>query len=325
MKRIAIRTLGGKGIGYGHYYRCLSLAKAFKQLEKDVGIIFIVNQELGNLIGETEFDFIVVNDLKQDYETIDTLNIDLFIFDSYLGSNRYLEAIKEKTKIMLIDDNNDIYDSTIPDIIYNGNIHATKLGYQGMDEQLKLLGPRYLIMKEEYWEDLQDKKTHKEGLLITTGGTDEFGVAFNILREVKDLDIKITVIIGPGYRDGYIKKIEEISTKNIELIYKPSSLKKYIASSKMVITAGGSTVYEVLSQKSIPIVFSIAENQDLMCKELSEMGIDYLGKYPNIEYTLLLDMIEKVQKSEYLLNNRVFTSINNQGAKAIAKILLSMV
>ena len=35
---------------------------------------------------------------------------------------------KRKTKLMLIDDNNDIYDTSIPDIIYNGT-YMQKIGY----------------------------------------------------------------------------------------------------------------------------------------------------------------------------------------------------
>lgn len=323
MKAIAIRTLGGQRIGYGHYYRCYSLAKAIRVLDKDVDITFIINQELVNLIKDREFNFKVSNNLSEDYKIIDKLEISLFIFDSYLGNNEYLKKIKNKTKLMLIDDNNDIYDSSIPSIICNGNIHAENLGYYYNRDQLRLLGSKYLIMKEEYWGDKQDKDIYQEGILITTGGTDEYGITLKIMEAIKDLNIKVNIVIGPGYRNDYIQKIEDITNNNINLVYKPSSLKKYIRSSKIVITAGGSTIYEILSQGNVPIIFSMADNQDLICEELRNKGIEYLGKYPYIDYSKLIKVINRLQNNGTDLNGNTFNLINNNGALLVAKRLMS--
>lgn len=156
MKRVIIRTLGGKNIGYGHYFRCLSLAKAIRLIDKSVDIVFLINEELVEVINKTGFNYVVNNDLSQDIEIIENKHTNLFIFDSYLASNEYLRRVKEKSKLMLIDDNNDIYDSSIPNIIYNGNIHADNLGYEYIEGQIRLLGPKYLIMKEEYWQNEYD-------------------------------------------------------------------------------------------------------------------------------------------------------------------------
>lgn len=324
MKRIVIRTLSGKGIGYGHYCRCLSLAKAIKLLDKDIDVIFIINEELVSLIKKTEFKSVIANDLVDDNELIDRTNPTLFIFDSYLGSNEYLNSIKEKTKLMLIDDNNDIYDSTVPDIIYNGNIYADKLRYSKTKGQLRLLGSKYLIMREEYWNK-QDYVALKDGILITTGGTDEYGITSKILKEIRDLDIKIKVIIGHGYRDEYISKIEGLKADSVELIYKPNGLKDCILSSKVVVTAGGSTIYEILSQKCTPVLFSIADNQDLACQTLSKMGIEYIGKYPDIDYSKLGKIIEGLDNKIINKNDKIFNLVNGKGALLVAKALISYI
>lgn len=318
MKSILIRTFGGKGIGYGHFYRCLSLAKAIKLIDKDIDIIFLINQDLKGLIDNIGFNFIVSNNLREDSEKINRFDVNLFIFDSYFGDDRYLKTVKEKTKLMLIDDNNDIYDTSIPDIIYNGNIHAEKLGYFGVRNQLQLLGPKFLIMKEEYWNRGTNKNVSKDGILITTGGTDEYGVSLRILGQLKNLDSKIKVIIGPGYKDDYIRKIEDSITDNIKLIYKPNSLKDYILSSKIVITAGGSTAYEILSQKSLPIIFSLVDNQDLICNELSNMGVKYLGKYPDINYLFLEDITKELLDKGLNENNKTYDLVDGKGAKLVA-------
>lgn len=325
MKRILIRTLGGSSIGYGHYYRCISLAKAMSYINKDIDIIFLINEELKDLINETNFKYIIEDDLCKDYTILQKLNVDLFIFDSYLANNEYLINIKKKSKLMLIDDNNDIYNSLIPDILYNGNLHANKLNYSISEMQLVLLGSKYLIMREEYWNANIDNQACKDGILITTGGTDKYGVALKILSEIKDLKVKIAVIIGPGYKDAYIKEIENRSNENITLIYRPASLKPYLNRSKIAITAGGSTVYEVLSQKCIPIVYSIADNQDLICQELKSIGVKYLGKYPNIEYVRLKNIIRNFQHKEEGINNNIFKVINSKGAILVAKNIIDFI
>lgn len=327
MKKMVIRTLGGKGIGYGHYYRCLSLAKAIRLLDKDINITFLINQELVDLMQDSKFDFIISNSLNEDFEIMDKLRIDLFILDSYLGDNDYLKRIKERSKLMLIDDNNDIYDSSIPNIIYNGNIHAESLGYPSTDGQLRLLGSKYLIMKEEYWGRRQFEDINKEGILITTGGTDQYEVAVEIINAIKNSDIKakVRIIIGPGYGEQYIQKITNVKTNNMELIYRPDSLKNYIASARIVITAGGSTVYEVLSQNSVPIIFSIADNQDLICKELSNRGIKYLGKYPDIDYYKILEISKKLSKYEAGLSGDLLNLVNCDGARLVARIMGSVI
>ncbi|MFW5647493.1 MAG: hypothetical protein ACOCG5_00260 [Candidatus Alkaliphilus sp. MAG34] len=323
MRNIIIRTFGGKDTGYGHYYRCLSLAKAIKLTAKNVHIIFLVNKELHSLIQTTGFNFIISNDLNDDLRIIENLDVVLFIFDSYLGNDGYLRHIKNSTRLMLIDDNNDIYDSSIPNIIYNGNIHAEGLGYKYIKEQTRLLGPEYLIMKEEYWGN-KIPLFSKDGVLITTGGTDEYGIVLNIMNGIKGLDINVRIIIGPGYRNNYIKEIKKNKTQNMELIHKPSSLKEYIDSSKIVITAGGSTVYEVISQRSIPVIFSIADNQDLMCGALQEMGVEYLGKYPNIDYSKLRGLLEKLEQ-DGTFDEKIFDITNNEGAKIVANTIIEQI
>ena len=322
MKSIVIRTLGGKRIGYGHYYRCLSMAEGILLLENDVRIIFILNEELAGLIEETNFNYIVSNNLSQDFSIIEDVNIDLFIFDSYLGDNEYLKGIKKKTKLMLIDDNNDKYDSLIPNILYNGNIYASKLGYTAIKNQLQLLGSKYLIMKKEYWDNNQDQYVHKKGILVTTGGTDEYEVLFKIIDSIKKIDIKIRAIIGPGYSEDYVKKIENLISENVELIYKPNSLKNYIKTSKVVITSGGSTVYEILSQKSIPVVFSIADNQDIVCSTLNKMGVEYLGKYPNIDYSNLSLLLKKEHNKDIDKEDELYNLITGEGSLLVAKEIL---
>ncbi|MFA5577480.1 MAG: hypothetical protein WCZ27_10535 [Tissierellaceae bacterium] len=324
MKRIVIRTLAGKDIGFGHFYRCLSLASALKMTSDDIRITFIINTALVDLIKVSDLDYIVSDLLEGDISIVEGLNPDLFIFDSYLGDDYYLKSIKGQTKLMLIDDNNDIYDSSIADIIYNGNLHGEALGYRYVDNQIRLIGPKYLIMKEEYW-NRGKPRTEGHGILITTGGTDRYKLALNILQWIGDMDLKIRVIIGPGYEADYIGEIEDRIGPNTELIHRPNSLKNYINTSGLVVTAGGSTVYEVLSQGKTPIVFSIADNQDILCRELAKRGVPYLGKYPDIDYHKLASIIKDIGSIDPYPSKELFDLIDRQGALIVARAIFNSI
>ena len=330
MKKIIIRTKGGTGIGYGHFFRCLSLAKAIRSISPETEVTFLINLELANLLDEDRFNYIVRENFEKDAEVISEIKPDLFILDSYLADDSYLKEIKKHTKLMLIDDNNDIYDSSIPDIIYNGNLHAENLGYKQANGQIRFLGPQYLIMKEEYWTETEneDEDVDKDGILITTGGTDDYGIALEFLKALQKLERqhKIELVIGPGYKEDYIQRIKDnIKREDVALLYKPNSLKNHILQAKIVITAGGSTVYEVLSQGSVPILFSIADNQDLICEELRREGLAYLGKYPHIEYEALSGFIDKKYDDQAVLDKEIFSRIDGKGVSRLAKILLSKV
>lgn len=206
MLKIIIRTNGGKNIGLGHVYRCISLAQAIQQEKDGVEIVLISNIEIKCLIEENQFEFIFSNTFDEnDLLTIEKLKPDLIIFDSYLADNNYLKKLNEISKLAIFDGNNDIYDSSIPDLIINGNLHAPNLNYYNKEKHL--LGPKYLVMKEEYWEKkfeitnnpIEKNENNSQTLMITTGGTDFNKIMIKFISSFKGLEIKKKIIIGPFY------------------------------------------------------------------------------------------------------------------------------
>ncbi|MBM7615381.1 PseG/SpsG family protein [Alkaliphilus hydrothermalis] len=334
MKLITFRTMGGAGIGYGHYFRCISLAEAFLRLNSEIKIVFIVNRGLEAIIRNTGHQTILEDSFDGDLLILEELKPDLIVFDSYLANDDYLKSLSQVSKLAIFDDNDDIYDSAIPDAIINGNIHGVELEYSKRKDGIYLLGTDYLIMKPEYWESMRAsnvevqreektnkrlKQSHDYKIMITTGGSDTHKLSLQILKELLNTDYTKMIIIGPSYSKELIEELEDLAKRhmNIVLIYKPSSLKKYIIVSDVVITAGGSTVYEILSQKKIPIVFSWADNQDLICRKLKDKGIPFIGKYPHINFNSIVMEINRISHSPY-----VGVSIDGQGAQRVAETLV---
>ncbi len=328
---LIIRTNAGKRIGLGHLFRCISLAQAIKLQDGGIKVIFFSNVDSEIFIKQAGFEFVPTENFDNtDISNIKSFSPDMVVLDSYNASNNYLKLIKNFSRLVLFDDNNDIYDSAIPDLIINGNIHAYKLGYPISKNHL--LGPKYLVMRREYWNSsngINDVRAI-ERLLITTGGTDYKKVTIKFIKELKNIPILKRIIIGAFFEKSYIEEIErEVSKdRNYELIYKPWSLKKYIEESDVVLTASGTTVYEVLTLSRIPIIFTYADNQNIAAMELKNRGVAYIGAYNNIDYDLLRNLIISIYNSydkERRKLKSLFELFDGNGAFRVSEKLLEFI
>jgi spore coat polysaccharide biosynthesis predicted glycosyltransferase SpsG len=160
--------------------------------------------------------------------------------------------------------------------------------------------------------------------MITTGGADINKIMIKFTKSLKQLKINKKIIIGPAYEEEYIKQIENEIQKNngYEIIFKPQSLKKHIENSDYVLTAAGSTIYEILTLNKIPIIYTLADNQKLIAKELERYGIKNLGNYDKIQYNNLKEEIEKLTTKEDFKIKELFSLFDGRGAKRIAKEII---
>jgi len=293
-----LRTNGGQQTGLGHIMRCMSLAKALQQTQKTT-VLFRINKEIESLVKAEGFQTQIAQTFdRQDATQIIKQNPKYVVFDSYLATSQYLETIQKETPLIQIDDNNDIYTPIVADILINGNIHAQNLHYQSKNQNTQfLLGPKYLIMRESYWQDTEIPKG--KGVLITTGGSDFLHLMPKLIRALQKTSFLKKIIIGPAYEESEIEAIKTLTNNNqtFQLIHKPTSLQNHIANSEIVITAAGSTVYEVLKLRKIPLIYTLADNQEQIAKALTKKGIVSLGNAKTMnddEVTLLKKMDEAV-------------------------------
>ena len=328
--KVLFRTNGGCNIGSGHLCRCITLAKAIKTLEYNTNIIFIINEEAVNKLTNNCFDILISEHYdEKDITLIESLKPDIIIFDSYLADNKYLENLANIAKLAVFDDNDNIYNFSSVSIIINGNIFANTLYNPRRENTKYLLGPKYLVMKQEYWHmdktDLYQADNYKT-IMITTGSTDNNNLMIKFITCKKDLGIKLKVIIGHFYTEEEINKIKDLTFhKNIELVYKPASLKEHILTSDLVITAAGSTVYEILLLKKPLIIFTLADNQYKNSKSLEKYGILNLGWFEDIRWGTLPSSIANVYNNltSYTQNiKHLYNMIDEQGAFRVAKLLL---
>jgi len=318
---IIFRVDATKKIGIGHLMRCIALSE---ELNKRGHRCYFISHILGKNLKEKVIkrnNFLVeikkINDLELDLKYLlkfsDEHNIDWVITDHYEINSNYLKKIKKNGfNLLSIDDTAQTY--YYSDIVVNQNAGADKLDIKGEDYTTFLLGPKYVMLRDELLKR-EEKKIKKDvgNLLITIGGTDKDNYTLKILKQIKDVKIKKIVIIGalnPHYLEikDYIK-----NTTDVEVVISPNNMFDLYKKAYIAISAGGTTCYE-LAYFGIPnIIITVADNQLNIAKELDKKNVSmYLGKKEEISSKKLKENVLK------LINN---TSLRKQMAKNGMKLV----
>lgn len=323
---ILFLTEGGPAIGLGHLSRCLSLAEAILEISKEE-ILFCVNKEAGEWVRGAGFDTRQYADILET-SYIEELRPDWIVVDTYQGTAGLIRRLASVAQVALFDDTNDIYETIDADLLINGNIYAPGCRYRtGSADTGFLLGPRYLVMKPEYWEDDGTCRPGGEGILITTGGADARNLTREFISRLVLTGIPLSATIGPYFGREQALALQRMQQPGIKTILHPASLRQHILSARCVLTASGSSVYEVLRLGKVPIIYTAADNQRLIEKELSGLGVPSLGWWEDIDRGALPERISGIYESADSIRQSlqdVFYRFDGQGARRIARILTSM-
>lgn len=321
---LIFRTECGKDVGLGHLKRCQTLAQAVRSIA-EVEIIFVVNREaVGQVAG---FPTVISDNFdKKDVALIKAFNPSLIVYDSYTGTDQYLRELSMITSVAAFDDNCELPKNVPLEILVNGNLHAVDLDYNCWKIRKKLLGPKYLVVDPEFQNISVENRS--SGILLTTGGSDPQCLMPRFLKSLQGLRKTKTLILGPFYDRNEIKEIETLADETCELIYSPKSLIRYIQGSELVITACGSTVYQVLLLKKPLITYSVADNQILIEKKLKEYGVVSLGWYKEIDWAGLRGRVEKLcnTRKEYVQRiHALFSLFDGKGSLRVAQEIVDSI
>lgn len=317
--RFLIRTDATFEIGSGHLMRCIALG----QILQDEGnqVIFLTkteNENLLNRIIQENFELIKINKEVNNFE--DALmctkigkdkNIDWIITDGYNFKTDYQKILKnEKFKLMCIDDIAECH--YVSDIVLNQNYNAEKILNYSCENYTKLLiGIKYLLLRREFRNyDIKNIKYKKNvsNILITLGSIDPYNTINKILEifeNSKKFSFNITVIAGFENKnyEFLINKYSK-SFHNI-IIYKyTNNIFEHFIKNDLIITSGGTTVWEALFLKKKCIIICLADNQRINIDQLSKDNyIITLNWYYNLNVKLLLNLINKKFNNLAVKNN----------------------
>ena len=168
----------------------------------------------------------------------------------------------------------------------NQNFSGKTEEYQDSNSEL-LVGPSYCILRNEFlFSNKVEKKSQKDILLLSFGGSDKKNYTLKILEKVveNNLDIQLHIVIGSANLNSEaIKSYCKRTIGNEYFIHHPSNEMAHLISlSDYCIFAGGSSVYEVIYFKKPAMFIATANNQRPNLKWIKE----------NTDYVVLLDSEE---------------------------------
>lgn len=316
--KIIIRADGGEQIGFGHIMRTLVLAE---EISKKNTVTYVCSDKkiYNSGVELLRSRNIKVKVISEDNEIKDILNIeaDIIIVDKYNISVEYLYKLRKKFKLVYIDDNNELpyYDV---DVLINQNIYAKDFNYNINQNAKILLGEKYVMLRDEFRDNCKVCNTINskvDNIFVSIGGSDDNNFTEDIIKVLKDLDIKLHIIVGPGFI--YNDRLKKYESYKVRLYYN-AIMSNVMNKCDIAISSSGSTLYELCTLGIPTLGFVVAENQRTCAEYMHKLGV--------IKMITLNNLKSVMEGFDYnarrIMKNNMKNLIDGQGVHRIIHAIL---
>ena len=338
---VLIRADGNEKIGSGHIMRTKSIATELKGLGAKV--LYALADERGKRLINNEFQSVI---LSSNYECLDdeinTLRsvikeqeIKLILLDSYFVTPKYFKELKKLAKVAYIDDLDAFaYEC---EALINYGAFFDKNEYKARQNLAKkhFLGSEFAPLRAEFGSTQKSSKnTQKKQVLLTTGNTDLLGIMPRLLEAfLSDESLKnLEFLAISGAFNEHENKLLALSAKhkNIKVLKSPENMAQIMAEADFVLSAGGSTLYELASLAKAVICFSIAANQNNIKSWAEAVAMLYAGDAKADSHSVVarsVNLLKSLLNDENLaktLGQKAHFFVDGKGAIRLAKELLNL-
>lgn len=337
---LVVRVDANEQIGMGHLMRSLTVSIAVKS--KNIDSIFLYGESksfqvvLDNKFIEDSLDLSYSDySLNAAQETLNYLNnkkSNKILIDSYYVTEEYINYLRNNgKKVICINSQRRFFPI---DLLINYSIIYDKQYYAELYDKTNttvLLGPMYAPLRNEFSVNeyiLRDKVS--EVLILTGGGDkDNFMGQFICKLSKKKEDYKnihFTFISGNlnSHYDELCLLAKE--NENVTIVKSTNKISDYMRRSDMIFSAGGTTVYEILTIGVPTVLFSIAEDQVKESIFLDEKKVVKYAGYINTEnfwnqiFALFNVMLSNFAVRKELNANSKY-NFDGKGAERIAQAI----
>lgn len=335
---IGIRADANETIAKGHIMRCIAIAQQLEKLKEPV--VFITADEFpSELLAQRGYPHICLqSDWREKEGELDKLircieeqQIDKLLVDSYEVTYDYLERLKQHTKLIYMDD---IYGFQYPvDAVINYSICVEESRYSYLkDEVVKLLGSKYIPLREEFGGETIIVKDKISKVLITTGGSDNLFIVKHLIKRISTVKayekLEFHVVIGEYFINTEELLLLSENMPNIILHQHVTNMAELMMLCDVAIAAGGTTLAE-LSYLGIPTIsFAVADNQLMGIQAFEEKCMvptvgDIRGKIEESIDKILswLNLFMENKEKREIIAKKQRECIDGYGARRIAEML----
>jgi spore coat polysaccharide biosynthesis predicted glycosyltransferase SpsG len=164
------------------------------------------------------------------------------------------------------------------DTLINYNIYFNIFNYTQTYRETNtklILGPRYAPLRREFRGINRNIYDNVENVLITTGGSDTYGVAEHLIEAmIKDEGLShINIHVIAGRYSKLDKKIDPKLYPNIHVYKSVKNMSDLMKQCDIAVTAGGSTMYELCACGLPSVSFIMADNQIFATEAFNTMDL----------------------------------------------------
>jgi UDP-2,4-diacetamido-2,4,6-trideoxy-beta-L-altropyranose hydrolase len=286
---LLIRADANVAMGTGHVMRCLALAQAWQ--DSGGRSIFVMGETTASLEqrlrdGGVEIKRIAATpgSAQDAQETINTANLikpDWIVVDGYHFGADYQSTIEASDcKLLFVDDNGHA-EHYSADLILNQNPHASESLYSHREPYTRLLlGPRYAMLRREFWEWRKWKREIRENgtrILIVMGGSDPENLTRRVieaLESVQRFPLELLAVVGGS--NPHLAEIEAAVVgcrHSIRLVKDATNMAELMAWADFAISAAGSICWEFCALALPALLVPVAPNQVASAESLQCMGV----------------------------------------------------
>lgn len=342
MNNFLIRVDANKEIGWGHLYRCLSLSKQLKKLDKESTFLLkFYTSEVLEYLKINTINYILLDELEpQQFNQFlndlkENKKIDAVIFDInhslYLNKTELLEQhissfSKQFFTVLFSELKYQNFDCDIFVSPYVSSIPSVDIS-----DRL-LVGESYFILRDEFITKGQNYKVKKNinHIAITMGGgnpSNSIEIAIESVATSK-FKGKCKIIMGKNASID-TKRVDqtiEESKINFDFVYE-GEFSSLLLESDIVFTNSGLTKYEALFLGIPTFAFSInnnhAEIMDIFQNKTE--SIKHIGNINSIETTYISNQLNEFMEDHNLrdeMSKRGKKLIDGKGSERVIKKIL---
>jgi len=333
---LLIRADGSPEIGTGHVMRCLALSQAWSE---NGGSVYFIGEITGGLASRLRVEGITVrvlestpgekNDALETARKAQAVGASWVVVDGYHFDGSYQRRLREEgVRVLLLDDygHADRYEA---DLVLNQNIDTEAALYADRSEETELLlGPRYALLRKEFWSWRESRRTPQRQasrVLVTLGGADPDNcteMVTGALDRLNREDLRCTVVIGRSNpNESSIAAAAERTDVSVDLRSDVSDMASLMAAHDIAVSAGGSTCWELAFMGVPNIIIELAENQKGIAEGLENLGTAInLGWHETVNMEAVSDAIRTLlQKDERRLEmaRKGQTLVDGKGVRRV--------
>lgn len=337
--RVLIRADANETMGTGHVMRMIALAAALRSEEHEIILAYhecpqALLDKLQQLPAKTH----KLNDggLPELQNFIKSSNVDFLVLDGYQFNEFFQDGLKTLNLPLLVLDDYGHCKSYSADIILNQNPGADeRLYFNSQPHTRLLLGTDYVLLRPEflaYRQEIRAPKEAPEEILISMGGADSENASLLILNILADLNVggKTSLVIGAanqnlGILQAAAQRINsERNCVYVNILHNVLDMAKLLKASDLIISAGGTTVFEAAYLGVPNFVLQTADNQAGVITFAQKGAVAYLGRLGDVSKEHIGEQIRELLTPDCLsrLTATATRLIDGKGANRVLSAML---